>query len=80
MMTTTPETHRYRVHARDLDGSAARVLDETSFEAAAVAYAEDFGSVTADAHEVKVIVRDLHTGHEHCFLIDLETGESEPCG
>jgi len=79
MMTTTTETHRYRVHPRDLGGSAVRVLEETSFEAAAVAYAEDFGYVTDDTHELKLIVHDLDTGHEHCFLIDLETGQSGPC-
>jgi hypothetical protein len=78
-MMTTAQPHRYRVHPRDLEGSAVRVLEEASFEAAAVAYAEDFGYVTEAAHELKLIVRDLDTGHEHCFLIDLETGQTEPC-
>jgi hypothetical protein len=79
MTPTATELHRYRVHPRDLDGSAVRVLEETSFEAAAVAYAEDFGYVTDQAHELKLIVQDLDTGHQHCFLIDLETGETGPC-
>ena len=79
MTLTTSEVHRYRVHPRDLEGSAVRVLEENSFEAAAVAYAEDFGYVTQGEHELKLIVRDLETGHEHCFLIDLDTGDAGPC-
>lgn len=79
-MTPKPiETHRYLVHPRDLEGAAVRVLEEVSFEAAAVAYAEDFGYVTDQAHELKLIVLDLDSGHEHCFLIDLDTGETGPC-
>jgi hypothetical protein len=79
MTEMTSERRRYRVYPRDLDGSAVRVLEETSFEAAAVAYAEDFGYVTDQGHELKVIVLDLDSGHEHCFLIDLDTGETGPC-
>jgi hypothetical protein len=79
-MAVTTETHRYRVHPRDLEGSAVRVLEVASFEAAAVAYAEDFGYVSDQSHELKLIVLDLDSGHEHCFLIDLDTGETGPCG
>ena len=79
-MTVTTEIHRYRVHPRDLEGAAVRVLEETSFEAAAVAYAEDFGYVTDEANELKIVVRDLDNGHEHCFRIDLESGDAAPCG
>jgi hypothetical protein len=79
-MTPLTQTHRYRVHPRDIDGSSVRVLEEASFEAAAVAYAEDFGYVTDGAHEMKVVVRDLDSGHEHCFLIDLDTGQTASCG
>jgi hypothetical protein len=25
-------------------------------------------------------VRDVETGHEHCFRVDLESGETIPCG
>ena len=72
-------THRYRVHPWDLDGSAVRVVEETSFEAAAVAYAEDFGSITSAQRDLRILVRDLDSGHEHCFLVDLDTGETGPC-
>jgi hypothetical protein len=80
MTPMTTATHRYRVHPRDLEGAAVRVLEEASFEAAAAAYAEDFGYVTDASQALKVTVHDLDTGREHCFLIDLETGDAEPCG
>ena len=80
MTTTSTEPHRYRVHPRDLEGSAVRVLEEASFEAAAVAYAEDFGHIVSDRSELKLIVRDLENGHEHCFVVDLDTGDADPCG
>ena len=40
--------HQFRVHARDVDAHHARVVEESSFEAAAVAYVEDFASRRAD--------------------------------
>jgi hypothetical protein len=71
---------RFSVRARHIDSHHARLLEEVSFEAAAVAYVEEFG-MTADAdHEISVIVRDVASGHEHCFRIDLDTGEAAPCG
>jgi hypothetical protein len=33
-----------------------------------------------DDHEISVIVREVQTGHEHCFRIDLDSGETAPCG
>jgi hypothetical protein len=76
-----PVARRFSVHARHVDSHHARVVEEASFEAAAVAYVEDFSLVTEDeGPEIRVIVRDLANGHEHCFRIDLETGEAAPCG
>ena len=71
---------RFSVHARHIDAHHARVLEETSFEAAAVAYVEDFGPPASDDHAISVIVRDVGSGHEHCFRIDLDTGDAAPCG
>ena len=80
-MTQNPsETRRFSVHARHLDPHHARLLEEASFEAAAVAYIEDFQSLAADAHDISVIVRDIGTGHEHSFRIDLDSGEAVPTG
>ncbi|QYE33215.1 MULTISPECIES: DUF5961 family protein [Sphingosinicellaceae] len=73
-------TRRFSVHARHIDQHHARLLDEASFEAAAVAYVEDFHPPIADDNEMRVIVREVGTSHEHCFTIDLETGATTPCG
>lgn len=76
-----PETEirSFSVHARHLDRHHARVLREPSFEAAAVAYAEDLHAPPADDEAISVIVREVESGHEHCFRIDLATGETAPC-
>jgi hypothetical protein len=70
---------QFRVHARHLDSHRARTVSERSFEAAAVAYVEDLHPI-GDEAEISVIVRDVASGHEHCFRIDLDTGETAPCG
>jgi hypothetical protein len=43
-----------------------------------VAFLEPCGP-PAGGPDVRVIVRDLATGHEHCFVIDLDTGETAAC-
>ena len=78
MTATARQARSFRVHARDIDDHHARLIEETSFEAAAVAYVEDFSP--AGEAEIRVIVREVATGHEHCFLIDLASGEAAPCG
>ncbi len=76
MTEAIDEIRRFSVHARHVDAHHARVLEETSFEAAAVAYAEEFGLPLGDEREMSVIVRDIDNGHQHSFRIDLDTGES----
>jgi hypothetical protein len=78
-MPAAAADRQFRVHARHLDSHHARTLSEASFEAAAVAYVEDLHS-PGDDPEVSVIVVELASGHEQCFIIDLETGEAAPCG
>jgi len=80
MTAATAETRTFRVHARNVDSHHARTLEEASFEAAAVAYVEDFHPPVGDDDDISVIVREVETGHEHCFRIDLGTGETAPCG
>ncbi len=75
--TEIPFRH-FRVHARHLDAHHGRLVAEPSFEAAAVAYVEDLHDLPAG--DLRVIVREVESGHEHCFLIDLATGETTPCG
>ena len=74
-----PNERHFRVHARHMDLHQARTVSEPSFEAAAVAYVEEMHPF-GDEAEISVIVRDIATGHEHCFRVDLETGEAAPCG
>jgi hypothetical protein len=71
-------SRRFSVHARDLGAHHARVLEESSFEAAAVAFVEDLHG--APTGEISIVVRDLETGHDHCFHIDLTSGETTACG
>ena len=69
----------FRVHARDLSDHRARLITEPSFEAAAAAYVEDFAHSIDDDSQVRVIVRHVETGHEHCFTVDLDTGDTATC-
>ena len=78
MSQATGETRQFNVHARHLDSHHARTLEEASFEAAAVAYVEDFHP-PVDGDEITLIVREVGTGRQHCFRIDLGTGETGPC-
>ena len=80
MPTAAVEVRTFRVHARHIDAHHARTLQEPSFEAAAVAYVEDLHDLPGDGEEISVIVREVESGHEHCFRIDLESGETSPCG
>jgi hypothetical protein len=75
-----PSPHRYSVRARHHDPHHARIVEATSFEAAAVTCAEDLAAAAESGGEISLIVRDLADGREHCFTIDLDTGDAEPCG
>jgi hypothetical protein len=77
-MPQAAETRRFSVRARHVDAHHARVVEEPSFEAAAVAYVEDLHP-PGDAQEISVIVRDIDSGREHCFRIDLDSGDAAPC-
>lgn len=75
----TSDERRFRVYPRHGAGAHARVLAEVSFEAAAVAFVEDFAPAPDAGQDVAVHVLDLDSGVEHCFRIDLETGATAPC-
>ena len=70
----------FAVRARYDGGPAPHLIEETSFEAAAAAFVEGWPHPKADEAEVSVLVQDLSSGREHCFRIDLDSGEAEPCG
>ncbi|PIB90658.1 DUF5961 family protein [Caulobacter sp. FWC2] len=73
----------FTARALHLHGHHARLIDETSPEAAAVAYVEDFAhdipNSDAGGGGLAILVRDEDTGSEQCFRVDLETGETEAC-
>ncbi len=71
---------RFRVHARHIENHHARTIIEPTFEAAVIAYIEDFPPVAGEHPEISIIVHDLDSGHEHCFRVDLSTGETAACG
>ena len=80
-MTQAPSKSReFRVHARHVDAHNARTLTEFSFEAAAIEYVEGMHDLPGDGGEISVIVRDVESGHEHCFRVDLDSGETASCG
>jgi hypothetical protein len=74
------DDRRFRVHAKGGGAHHSRVVLEPNFEAAAVAFLEDYVPVGEADDEVSVIVRDLDGGAEHCFRVDVGSGEIEPCG
>lgn len=74
-MASAVERH-FSVHARPIDRHHARILTETTVEAAALAYLEDF-HVPSPAVEIVIVVRDVEDGHERCFRIDLDAGVRE---
>lgn len=73
--TATPEQRRFRVHA---PGHPTRIVQEPTFEAAAIAYVEDL-ITSPPVPELRLFVTDPEDGHQHCFVLDLETGDVETC-
>lgn len=69
---------RFLVRDRALHSHGVHVLTEVTFEAAAATYLERHGPTSADG-ELQILVHDLDTGAEHCFRIDLESGETRSC-
>ena len=68
---TTEPSRRFRVRSWSEDGHRERIVTEPTFEAAAISYAEHL-PLRADARtDVRVLVHDIDSGHEHTFLIDL---------
>jgi len=74
------EGRLFRVRTAHSDDHHGHILSGTNFEAAAVAYLEARPVVAGDEGEIRVIVHDLDSGYEHCFRIDLRTGETAGCG
>jgi hypothetical protein len=67
---------RFRVRSPVLEDHHGQLVHEVSFEAAAIAYVENHG---VGAGEMRIVVHDLESGHEHCFRIDLAAGDARAC-
>jgi hypothetical protein len=76
---TDTRVRLFRVHARRLATSHGHLVSESSFEAAAVVWLEGWPGETGTDTTVSIIVRDLDSGLEHCFGIDLDAGAVAPC-
>ncbi|WP_242913444.1 MULTISPECIES: DUF5961 family protein [Brevundimonas] len=74
--TDDKELNSYRVTAT---GHPTRIVQEPTVEAAAITYIEDF-ITSPPVPELRLWVTDVDDGRQHCFLLDLETGEVEACG
>jgi hypothetical protein len=79
-MTTTSMLRKFRIHAGHVDRHHAILVEETSFETAVIAFVEDHPAAAETGDEMRVIVHDVASGHEHCFMVDLATGETSSCG
>jgi hypothetical protein len=71
------EIRVFHVRLGAAEGRGGLVVEEASFEAAAIAFLEREAPQEED--DAVVIVCDAETGHEHCFRIDLSSGAARPC-
>ncbi len=71
----------FYAHARGEDRHVAHLVPSaTSAQDAALQFAEHWlPNVTNGADSMSIIVRDAETGHEQCFMIDLDSGDAAPC-
>lgn len=71
-------SRRYVAHAPH--GQAHLITEADSFIEAATLYAERWHPTTEDGEAlVAVTVIDATNGEQHCFAIDLDTGETSAC-
>jgi hypothetical protein len=68
--------NRYRVTAT---GHPTRIVQEPTVEAAAITYIEDFVT-SPPVPELRLWVTDVDDGHQHCFMLDTDSGDVEACG
>jgi hypothetical protein len=74
-----PQIRQFSVHASEDAPSRAHLVEERSFEAAAMRFCEEqhpYGDLFGEA---AVLVEDCETGERQCFRIDLGSGDAEPC-
>jgi hypothetical protein len=71
---------RYVAHAVEDHGRGSHLVPEAaSFVEAAVMFAEHWHPTASDDGAVSVTVVDCDSGEQHCFTIDIDSGDVEPC-
>ena len=78
--TQAPQARRFSVHASEDVRSRSQLVEERSFEAAALRYCAEQHPPADLFGEAAVMVEDCETGEQQCFRIDLGSGEAAPCG
>ena len=78
MSATT--TRRYVAHTVADHGHAAHLVPEArSFVEAALLYTEHWHPAAVEDGALSVTVTDCESGEQHCFTIDVDTGDVGPC-
>lgn len=73
------ERRRFSVHAMSEGRHRSEIVYGAGHEDAAVGFIEQHTPPVEADHHVSVIVHDCESGQEHCYRIDLGSGEAEPC-
>lgn len=72
-------SRRFAVHAASEGRHRFETVYGDGHEDAAVGYVERCSPAPDDDGALTVIVTDCESGQEHCYRIDLGTGETAPC-
>lgn len=80
MNPATEEARRFSAHAANEGRQRTCDVFGASFEDAAFEFVERWHPEPDETGEVEVMVTDCETGERHCFRIDVQSGDAEPCG
>ena len=73
--TEPASNRRFRVRARHEDIRHGRLLNEPTYQAAAIAFVEHLPVSDAEQSGISVVVQDVETGHEHSFWVHFDGDE-----
>jgi hypothetical protein len=78
-MAAAQEVRRFTARIETDSRQHTHTVNGSSFEDAAFEFVDRWHPQADDAGEVAVVVTDFETGEQHCFRVDLESGEAAPC-
>ncbi len=78
MTSRADDIRDYRVHCADEAPANTHRVEARSFSEAALTFLERW-HVAEHTQGVSVIVEEHGSGERHCFTVDLDSGEAEPC-